>query len=124
MLRAARKGSSSRTGLQREIVSVLVIESAGVSLQLAAGEEVSYLSGSIQLLGAVAGTLTMRLEFRDLKGRRQRGGLGHSLTFPTRRLGSLKRDWDEILRTHGRRVVETGAAAPGRQAQADQQPTA
>ncbi|MFF5922950.1 hypothetical protein ACFY8C_32240 [Streptomyces flavochromogenes] len=120
MLRTARATSGSGSGFARDIVSVLVIEAGGVALQVTSGEEVSLLAGSIQLLTAAAGALTLRLEFRDRGTKGRRGGLGHSLTLPTLRLGSLKRDWEALLGAYGGRVVETGQL-PGTPRQADQQ---
>ncbi|WP_329281314.1 hypothetical protein [Streptomyces sp. NBC_00691] len=120
MLRTARATSGSGNGFARDIVSVLVIEAGGVALQVTSGEEVSLLAGSIQLLTAAAGALTIRLEFRDRGSKGRRGGLGHSLTLPTLRLGNLKRDWEAIRGAYGGPIVETGRL-PGVPRQADQQ---
>ncbi|MCX4982421.1 hypothetical protein [Streptomyces sp. NBC_00572] len=120
MLRTARATSGSGSGFARDIVSVLVIEAGGVALQVTSGEEVSLLAGSIQLLTAAAGALTIRLEFRDKGAKGRRGGLGHSLTLPTLRLGNLKRDWEAIRGAYGGPIVETGRL-PGVPRQADQQ---
>lgn len=120
MLKAARAASSSRQGFAREITTLLVLESGGVALQVASGEEVSLLAGSLQMLTAVGGALSVRLEFWDRGARDRRAGLGHSLTLPTLRLGNLKKDWEAILGAYGGRVVETGRA-PGGNGQADQQ---
>ncbi|MFD7441565.1 hypothetical protein [Streptomyces sp. NPDC059909] len=119
MLRRARKVSRSQQGFQREIVAAVVLESAGISLQITGGEEVSLLGGSIQLATAAAGAVAIRLEFRERGGRGGRSGLSHSVTLPTLRLGNLKKDWGTILRVYGGRVAETGAEPRGRQA--DQQ---
>lgn len=119
MLRAARKVSGGGQGFQREMKVALVLESTGIALQVTAGEEVSLLAGSLQMATAVAGALSMRLEFFDRSGSGARSGLGHSLTLPSLQLGSVKRDWAKILKAYGGRIEETGAHPPRRQA--DQQ---
>ncbi|MET7369417.1 hypothetical protein ABZS61_26860 [Streptomyces sp. NPDC005566] len=119
MLRTARKVSGTRQGFQREMKVALVLESAGIALQVTSGEEVSLLAGSLQMATAVAGALSVRLEFFDQGGRGARKGLGHSLTLPSLQLGNVRRDWEKILKSYGGRVVETGSAP--RSGQADQQ---
>ncbi|MFJ7159270.1 hypothetical protein ACIQUQ_30590 [Streptomyces sp. NPDC101118] len=129
MLRTARKTSGNGGGFTRELAAVLVLESAGIALQVTGGEDVSLLSGATTVLTAAAGVLTMRVEFRE-KGTggsllRRRGGLGHSLTLPAMRLGSLRRDWETILRTYraaGGRIVEVPSGTDAAARQADQQP--
>ena len=69
MLKAARKASGSQQGFQREMKVALVLESAGIALQVTAGEEVSLLAGSLQMATALAGALSVRLEFFDREGR-------------------------------------------------------
>ncbi|WP_405856024.1 hypothetical protein OG361_22035 [Streptomyces sp. NBC_00090] len=120
MLRTARRASRSGQGFAREITTMLVLESGGVALQIASGEEVSLISGTVQMLTAVGGALSVRLEFWDKAARNRRSGLGHSLTLPTLRLGNLKKDWETILAVYGGPVVETGQA-PRQGGQADQQ---
>ncbi|MGW1492452.1 hypothetical protein [Streptomyces sp. NPDC002402] len=117
MLRKARKIGRSGKGFQREIGMALVLESAGLSLQLA-GDGVSLLSGSVQLASAGLGALVVRLVFTD-GGSALRSGLGHSVTFPTLRLGSVKRDWEALLGAYGERITEIDALP--RRNQADQQ---
>ncbi|MEV7414620.1 hypothetical protein [Streptomyces sp. NPDC089919] len=128
MLKAARKTSGTGTGFAREITSTLVLESAGIALRITSGEGAELVTAGLETVLAVAGPLTMRLEFREKGARgplvRRRGGLGHSLTLPTMRLGSLRRDWEAILGTYrgaGGRIEERrpGPVAPR---QADQQP--
>ncbi|MEV6955604.1 hypothetical protein [Streptomyces sp. NPDC051183] len=121
MLRTARKTSASHGGFTREISTVLILESSGIALQVGAGEDVSLLAGSLQLLTAAAGVLTVRLQFRDKgrKGSGLRGGLGHSVTLPSLRLGSLRNDWQTILRVYGGQVALS--ADTGRRRSADQQ---
>ncbi|MFE9364885.1 hypothetical protein ACFYNN_19260 [Streptomyces sp. NPDC006978] len=119
MLKAARKVSGSQQGFQREMKVALVLESAGIALQVTAGEEVSLLAGSLQMATALAGALSVRLEFFDREGRGARSGLGHSLTLPSLQLRNVRKDWEEILKSYGGRVVETGASP--RRGQADQQ---
>ncbi|WP_338697871.1 hypothetical protein V2W30_18175 [Streptomyces sp. Q6] len=107
MLGKARKISRGHRGFQREMGVTLLLESAGLTLQVVSGE-VTVLSGSIQAASAAAGPLVMRLLFED-RGRLRsggRGGLGHSITFPAVRLGNLQKDWQTILRVYGGRVVE------------------
>uniref|UniRef100_UPI000A360E89 hypothetical protein n=1 Tax=Streptomyces sp. NRRL B-24572 TaxID=1962156 RepID=UPI000A360E89 len=121
MLKAARATSSgSGDGYARDIVTALVVEAGGVALQITSGEEVSLMTGLVQGLTAVAGALTIRLEFFDRGAKGRRGGLGHSLTLPTLRLGNLKRDWEAILGAYGGRVVRTDQPI-GSLRQADQQ---
>lgn len=120
MLRTARRASRSGQGFAREITTMLVLESGGVALQIASGEEVSLISGTVQMLTAVGGALSVRLEFWDKAARNRRSGLGHSLTLPTLRLGNLKKDWETILAVYGGPVVQTGQA-PRQGGQADQQ---
>jgi hypothetical protein len=121
MLRKARRISGDPQGFRREIGVTLLLESAGLSLQLMSGG-VSLLSGSIQAATTAAGALTMRLRFEDRGSGKSgpRGGLGHSITFPTVRLGNLQEDWKAILGAYGGRVVETGSRTPQRNL-ADQQ---
>ncbi|WP_329039630.1 hypothetical protein OHT61_17850 [Streptomyces sp. NBC_00178] len=119
MLGAARRSSRTRQGFQREMKVALVLESAGIALQVTAGEEVSLLAGSLQMATALAGALSVRLEFFDREGRGARSGLGHSLTLPSLQLRNVRKDWEEILKSYGGRVVETGADP--RRSQADQQ---
>ncbi|MFE7587173.1 hypothetical protein ACFU5Y_37090 [Streptomyces gardneri] len=121
MLRTARRAGRSGEGFAREITTMLVLESGGVALQIASGEEVSLISGTVQMLTAVGGAMTVRLEFWDKAARDRRSGLGHSLTLPTLRLGNLQKDWKTILDVYGGPVVETGRVAPARGGQADQQ---
>ncbi|MFD9353716.1 hypothetical protein [Streptomyces sp. NPDC060031] len=124
MLQTARKTSASHGGFTREISTVLILESSGIALQVAAGEDMSLLAGSLQLLTAAAGALTVRLQFRD-KGRKGlglRGGLGHSVTLPSLRLNNLKKDWQTILRVYGDQVAPSGDT--GRRPSADQQAAA
>lgn len=97
----------------------LVLESAGIALQVTAGEEISLLSGSVQLATALAGALSVRLEFFDRGADGRRSGLGHSLTLPSLQLSSVKRDWTTILKAYGGRVEEVGTGR--RRPQADQQ---
>ncbi|MFI1400058.1 hypothetical protein [Streptomyces sp. NPDC020681] len=121
MLRTARKVSGTQTGFQREIVAAVVLESAGISLQITGGEEVSLLAGGIQMATAAAGAVAIRLEFRERGrgGKSGRAGLSHSVTLPTLRLGNLKKDWATILRVYGGEVAEAGTEL--RRRQADQQ---
>ncbi|SEC86662.1 hypothetical protein [Streptomyces sp. TLI_105] len=121
MLKAARATSSAAGGgYTRDIVTALVVEAGGVALQITSGEEVSLMAGVVQGLTAAAGALTIRLEFFDRGAKGRRGGLGHSLTLPTLRLGNLKRDWKAIVGAYGGQVVETGLPV-GSLRQADQQ---
>ncbi|MEF9884390.1 hypothetical protein [Streptomyces sp. P9-A4] len=121
MLKTARATSAGGSGgYTRDIVTALVVEAGGVALQITSGEEVSLVAGLVQGLTAVAGTLTIRLEFFDRGAKSRRGGLGHSLTLPSLRLGNLKRDWEAILGAYGGPVVRTGRPVGGLR-QADQQ---
>ncbi|MEV4875921.1 hypothetical protein [Streptomyces cyaneofuscatus] len=119
MLRAARETSGRRRGFEREMTVALVLESAGIALQVTAGEEISLLSGSVQMATALAGALSVRLEFFDRGADGRRSGLGHSLTLPSLQLSSVKRDWATILKAYGGRIEEVGAGR--RSPQADQQ---
>ncbi|MFE1788117.1 hypothetical protein ACFW7J_06935 [Streptomyces sp. NPDC059525] len=116
MLRAARRTSASHRGFVREISTVLVLESAGIAAQLSAGQDITLLSGSLQLLTAAAGVVSLRLQFRDTGRGWMSGGLGHSVTLPSLRLNNLRKDWQTILRVYGREVVESGGGALGRPA--------
>ncbi|MBT2457954.1 hypothetical protein [Streptomyces sp. ISL-86] len=109
MLRAARKTSRSADGFRREIATVLVLESAGIALEVVAGQTPSVPEAALALLVATAGPLTVRLQFRDRGGAGGLGrGLSHSVTFPALRLGNLKKDWDTILRVLGVETTQTG----------------
>lgn len=117
MLKKARKISSSGTGYQRDVAATLVLESPGIVLQTISGQH-SLLTGSLEAVGVVAGPLVMRLVFKD-RGSGDRDDLGHSITLPTLRLRSLRRDWETILRVYGGHLTPvTGDAVPH---QADQQ---
>ncbi|GAA2130096.1 hypothetical protein [Streptomyces synnematoformans] len=119
MLRRARKISRGPGAFQREIGVMLVLESPGIVLRLASGEA-TLLSGSLDAVGVVAGPLVMRLVFQE--ARASRGGLGHSITLPTLRLRSLRRDWETILRAYGRETRPAGRDTVANEA--DQQVTA
>ncbi|MFD6764274.1 hypothetical protein [Streptomyces roseolus] len=121
MLRTARRLTRSSEGFAREITTALVLESAGIAVQIVSGEPPTVLSGALQALTAVGGALTVRLEFWDAAARGRRGGLGHSLTLPTLRLGNLKKDWAVIEAACGAEFVGTGRDGGPRGAQADQQ---
>ncbi|MCX5154272.1 hypothetical protein OG914_09770 [Streptomyces sp. NBC_00291] len=117
MLQVTRRLSSSDTGFRREIATVLVLESAGIAMEVLAGETPSVPEAALALLVATAGPLTIRLQFRDRGGARGLGrGLSHSMTFPALRLGSLQRDWTTILRALGAEVTPTDRhpGGPGR----------
>ncbi|MFF4371218.1 hypothetical protein [Streptomyces sp. NPDC001594] len=116
MLRAARKTSRSADGFKREIATVLVVESAGIALQVAAGQDFSPLAVAAQMLTAAAGTLTVRLQFRD-----KAAGLSHSVTLPALRLGSLRKDWATIVQVLGAETVETDRVLVGAGRLADRQ---
>ncbi|NGN65741.1 hypothetical protein G5C51_17775 [Streptomyces sp. A7024] len=98
MLGRARKLTKGG-GYAREINLMLVLESPGIVLHLAAGEG-SLVSGSLDAVGVVAGPLVMRLMFKELRSA-GRGGLSHSITLPALRLRSLRRDWETMLRAYG-----------------------
>ncbi|MEK8144375.1 hypothetical protein NKH18_28725 [Streptomyces sp. M10(2022)] len=57
--------SAAGRGFQRELKIVLILESAGISMQVTAGEEVSLLAGSLQMVAAAAGVVSLRLEFSE-----------------------------------------------------------
>ncbi|NML49979.1 hypothetical protein HHL19_09890 [Streptomyces sp. R302] len=120
MLRTARLATRSTQGFAREITTALVLESAGIAVQIVSGEPPTLTSGALQALTAVGGALSVRLEFWDEAARSRRSGLGHSLTLPTLRLGNLRKDWAVIQAASGMEFVRDDRERP-RGGQADQQ---
>ncbi|MEV3856114.1 hypothetical protein AB0J38_17540 [Streptomyces sp. NPDC050095] len=110
MLGKARMISRGHQGFRREIGVTLLLESPGLVLQMVSGQS-TLLYGSVQAASVAAGPLVMRLLFKErgVRSADRFGGLGHSITFPTVRLGNLRKDWAEILSTYGGRITETGA---------------
>ncbi|MGP3983472.1 hypothetical protein [Streptomyces sp. KR80] len=117
MLKEARRISRGGSGYAREIGLMLVLESPGIALQIVAGEG-SLQTGVLQAVSAAAGPLVMRMVFKDRRPGPQ-GDLSHSITLPTMRLRSLRKDWEAILGEYAHRPDPAAGALPPRHA--DQQ---